>query len=165
MDVLEAASAIGRDEGLSDHEWTLLKTAILLHDSGFMEGYQEHEERSCEIASQILPNYGYTEKDIEIIHGMIRATKIPQQPTNILENIIADADLEYLGTDRFDDISETLFQEWQNKDIIHSREDWDKAQIAFISKHRYFTDFCKAHREQAKWDNLDRVKQRVEDMA
>lgn len=161
QDVMNAASVIGEGEKLSDKDWELLKTAILLHDSGFMHGYDNHEERSCVIAQDILPDFGYTQKDIDVIQGMIRATKIPQMPNTLMEKIIADADLEYLGTDRFDEISETLFQEWQNKDLMHDRDVWNQTQVKFISAHTYFTDFCIRHREHKKQENLNKIKRLI----
>jgi len=163
MDVLEAARVIGNSEDLSDEDWELLNTAILLHDSGFMFGYDNHEERSCVLAGEVLPDYGYTEKDIQIIQGMILATKIPQQPKTLMEKIIADADLEYLGTDRFDKVSATLFQEWNNRDLMHDRDLWNRTQVKFISAHHYFTDFCRDNRESPKKKNLNRIKLLVED--
>lgn len=54
-----------------------------------------HEFEGCLIARTALPGFGYTGEDI-MICGMIMATKIPQSPTNILEEIICDADLDYL---------------------------------------------------------------------
>ncbi|MBI1307963.1 MAG: phosphohydrolase [Bacteroidetes bacterium] len=161
MDVMEAARKIGSHENLSENEWELLNSAIVLHDSGFLYGYTEHEERGCLIAAEILPEYNYSDEDIAIIQGMIRATKIPQQPKNLLEQIIADADLEYLGTDRFDQISETLFQEWQNKNIMSDRDIYNRTQVKFISAHHYFTDFCVHHRQAFKMENLERVKQLI----
>jgi class 3 adenylate cyclase/predicted metal-dependent HD superfamily phosphohydrolase len=158
QDVLKAAKTIGDSENLSDKDWDLLNTSILLHDSGFMFGYDNHEERSCDLADRILPDYGYSKDELDIIKGMIRATKIPQQPNTLMEMIIADADLEYLGTDRFDDVSETLFKEWNNKDLMQDRDLWNKTQVKFISAHHYFTDFCKQNRQQPKQKNLDRIR-------
>ena len=86
------------------------------------------------------------------------ATKIPQMPNNLLEFIIADADLEYLGTDQFDEISESLFLEMMAFNFIKDRDQWNQIQVKFISKHAYFTDFCKLYREPYKQKNLDRVK-------
>jgi len=157
MYVLKVSQEIGAYEKISDHEMLLLKTAAVLHDSGFIEVYNGHEERGCIIAAEILPKYGYSKVDIEKIQGMIMATKIPQTPHNLLENIIADADLEYLGTDRFDETSATLFEEWKSYEMIASEEAWMNAQINFISKHRYFTDYCKKFRTDNKLANLQKL--------
>jgi class 3 adenylate cyclase/predicted metal-dependent HD superfamily phosphohydrolase len=157
MYVLKVAEEIGNYEKISEHDMLLLKTAVLLHDSGFSRVYNGHEEEGCNIAEELLPDYGYTESDIERIKGMILATKIPQTPHNLLEEIIADADLEYLGTDQFTTISSTLFNEWQAFDMIRTEEQWMNAQINFISKHHYFTSYCKKFRTDKKLENLNNL--------
>ena len=66
----------------------LLRTAALMHDTGFMSQYEDHEEQSIRYVNEVLPAWDYTYEQIEIISGIIRATKIPQQPKNVLEDII-----------------------------------------------------------------------------
>jgi uncharacterized protein len=87
---------------------TLLKTACLFHDIGFTISGQDHEERGCEIAEEVLPDLNYDSDQINRIKGMIMATKIPQTPNNKLEQIICDADLDYLGRDDFFSIGDTF---------------------------------------------------------
>ena len=38
---------------------------------------------------------------IERICALIMSTKLPPKPTNLLENIMCDSDLDYLGKKRF----------------------------------------------------------------
>jgi uncharacterized protein len=87
-DVMQAALNIARQEGVQQQEQILLQTAALFHDSGFLFGAQEHERKSCNIAREYLPQYGYDAQQIEQICGMIMATKIPQSPQNHLEEIL-----------------------------------------------------------------------------
>lgn len=155
--VMDAALLIAADSKLSDRELLLLKTAVWLHDSGFLRTYNEHETIGTEIAKEMLPDYGYTAEDIKLINGMIMATRIPQSTSNLLEDIIADADLEYLGTDLFDKISEFLYEEFKEYKFINSRDEWNRIQVRFIKAHSYFTDFCKNNREAKKQENLARV--------
>ena len=162
MYVLKVAEEIGQYEGITNHEMLLVKTAALLHDSGFSEVYNGHEEKGCEIAAKMLPDFGYSPEDIKLVQGMIMATKIPQTPHNHLDNILADADLEYLGTDLFEKISSTLFTEWQAFDMIATEDQWNNAQINFISKHSYFTDYCKKFRAESKLKNLNELKEAME---
>ena len=161
--VMQAAMMLAEELKLHPKDLLLLKTAVMLHDSGFIKTYSGHEEESILIGKEMLPSYGYSEEDIEKIAGMVRATKIPQLPHNTLENIIADADLEYLGTDKFDEISETLFKELMAFNFIQDRDQWNKIQVNFLSKHAYFTDFCKKYREPLKQLNLEKIKKLVKD--
>ncbi len=161
MDVLRAAELIGKQEKLTDEEMLLLKVAVLYHDSGFTSVYRNHEEVGCNMARADLPGFGFSASDIEIICGMIMATKIPQQPHNKLENIIADADLEYLGTDDFEKIGRTLFEEIKIYLGVESERQWNIIQMNFLRGHSYHTNFCKKHREPEKQKNLKSIEKIV----
>jgi uncharacterized protein len=157
MDVLHAAELIGADEKLSEHDFFLLKVAVLYHDSGFLNSYGEHEEAGCKLAKTDLPGFGLNEEEIEIICGMIIATKLPQNPKTPLEKIIADADLDYLGTGEFETISNTLFEEAKIYRNIKTRQQWDQIQANFLSRHHYFTNFCIQNREPEKQRHLKEI--------
>ena len=86
------------------------------------------------------------------------ATKIPQNPQNLLEEILADADLEYLSTQNFEPVSEMLFLELKYFNPAFTREDWRMVQIDFLSKHAYHTDFCKRYKENFKQQHLLKLK-------
>lgn len=161
MDVLASAEMIGKDEKLSEAEMLLLKVAVLYHDAGFVSVYRNHEEVGCNMAKRDLPKFGFNETEIETICGMIMATKIPQNPHNKLEYIIADADLEYLGTNDFDRIGKTLFEEIKIYLGIESERQWNIIQVNFLKNHKYYTAFCKKNRETKKQKNLEKVEKIV----
>ena len=149
-DVCDAAIRIAESEGIGGDDLTLIKTAAMYHDSGFIIQSKNHEEISCDIAADALPQFGYTKEQINIICGMIRATKIPQQPQNLMEQIISDADLDYLGRDDFYSIGDTLFTELRFYGFIKTREEWDKVQVNFLQQHHFFTNTAKATRQKKK---------------
>lgn len=161
MDVLRSAEVIGKNEKISDEEMLLLKVAVLYHDAGFTKVYRHHEEVGCDMANADLPGFGFTAPEIEIICGMIMATKIPQNPHNKLEFIIADADLEYLGTDDFDRIARTLFEEIKIYLGIESERQWNIIQMNFLKNHQYHTNFCKKNRESVLQKNLKKIEKIV----
>lgn len=160
MYVQEKAIMIGGFESCSKTEVDLLSAAALWHDIGFINTYAGHEEEGCSLATQYLPNYHFSQSDIDEICGMIRATKIPQSPKTKLEEIIADADLEYLGTEHVVETADKLFKEMQYLKPGLSRKDWDQTQISFLRQHHYFTSFCKQHREANKMRYLDLLLQK-----
>lgn len=153
LDVYRASIKYAELEKVSSEDTILLKTASLFHDSGFIVQAENHEAISGTIAEEILPHFDYNAVQIKKIKGMIMATKIPQTPTNHLEEILADSDLDYLGRDDFEKISERLFQELN----ISSRNDWNKIQIAFFEKHTYFTKSAKRLRNDKKEENLQKI--------
>lgn len=157
-DVLNAALKIAKTEKVPGKDLKLLRLAILLHDSGFIHTYKGHEEMGCKIAREILPAYHLPRHEIEVICGMIMATKIPQTPDTILERIICDADLDYLGRDDVFAIADTLFHEIKLYINPISADEWNNLQISFLEAHEYFTKFSKTKRSPAKLIYLNHLK-------
>ncbi|HMK19271.1 MAG TPA: HD domain-containing protein [Chitinophagaceae bacterium] len=160
LDVLEQAEVLAKQENVTDkHDLLLLKTAAVFHDSGFLFVYKGHEEKGCEIASGSLRNV-FSEEDIKKICGMIMATKIPQSPNTLLEQIICDADLDYLGRNDFEPISQTLHKEFIIFKIIPEDIIWDHIQIKFFESHHYFTGTSISKRNEKKLKHLNILKER-----
>ncbi|WP_369998174.1 HD domain-containing protein [Winogradskyella sp.] len=153
--VLKKATYIALKEEVSGHDLFLLKIAALYHDIGFIKSNIEHEAIGCEIARSELPSFHLSEIDIETICGMIMATKIPQEPKTHLEKILADADLEYLGTKHFNTVSELLFQELKHYNPNLTRNEWNAIQINFIKHHEYHTKFCQRYKSYSKRKHLN----------
>jgi uncharacterized protein len=160
LDVLEQAEVIAIQEKVTDkHDVLLLKTAAIFHDSGFLFVYKNHEEKGCEIASESLKNV-FSEEDIKKVCGMIMATKIPQTPNTLLEQIICDADLDYLGRNDFEPISRNLYKEFIIYKIIPEDIIWDHIQIKFFESHHYFTGTSISKRNEMKLKHLNILKER-----
>ena len=153
-DVYRAAETIARNEKIKPHQLQLLLTAACYHDAGFLRVIKHHETESCKIANEILPSFGYSNDDIKSINSMIMATKIPQSPSNLLEEILADADLDYLGRDDFFVIGERFFQELSHQGQVENEQDWNNLQFAFLNKHTYFTNSSTKMRTPKKEENL-----------
>jgi uncharacterized protein len=162
-DVLSSAVKIAHEEGItSDKELTLIKTASLYHDSGFTIDYQNHEEGGCDLARKTLPGFDYNAEEIEAICGMIMATKIPQSPKNKLEEILCDADLDYLGRDDFYEIGDTLFSELKFYNKLKDEQQWNMIQVNFLNAHQYYTNYGKTHREEKKQRHLKNLVKVIE---
>ena len=160
-DVLEAAIRLGEMEGISDHDMEMLKVAVMYHDSGYILGLKDHESLSCDIVREHLPGFGYTGDEIDIICGLIMATKIPQEPGTKLQQIICDADLDYLGRDDFFEIGDNLFLEFRKYGFLSTEAEWQAMQQKFLESHSYFTDSAKALRDSKKLENLEKVKSKT----
>ncbi|MFY0645091.1 MAG: HD domain-containing protein [Bacteroidia bacterium] len=156
--VIERSEYIAQKEGLSKAKIKLIKTAALYHDFGFTKVYKDHEEKGVQIVKKELPAHGYTDKEIESICGMIMATKIPQRPNNDMENVIADADLEYLGSNDFERIGNRLYKELKHFNPKLKISEWNEIQIKFMSSHHYHTNYCKRYRQWRKNSNLESLK-------
>ena len=155
--VLDKTVEIAQHENCTAKEMELLTAAAMWHDTGYINTYDGHEEESCNLAKQYLPGYGFSAEDIIPLCGMIMATRIPQSPQNKLEEIIADADLEYLGTESAGIKADLLFKELQHLNPSLTKADWNKTQISFLQNHHYFTGFCKENSEPVKAAYLSKL--------
>ena len=163
LDVVESATRIARAEGISDQETlALLRTAALFHDAGFLFTYQGHEAAGCRLVRKVLPGFDYTSGQIATVCDMIKATKIPQSPKNHLEEIICDADLDYLGRDDFETIAESLYRELKARDMVADERAWDAVQIKFLENHRYRTHYAKTIRQPAKLRHIKQLREKNE---
>ena len=150
-DVVQQTNRIARAEGITDQELLdVLQTAAYYHDAGFLRAYAEHEEESCQLAMEILPAFGYSPAQIALVCQLIRATRLPQTPATLLEAILCDADLDYLGRADYAAISETLLSEWCAYDRLPDPSQWPTIQRSFLSNHRYFTATNQQLRESHK---------------
>ena len=156
--VVKMAEYLAWREDMPDHDIFLSKVAALYHDIGFIKTRENHESIGCDIAREELPKEGIHPDDVTKICGMIMATKIPQNPQNLHEEILADADLEYLSAQNFEPVSEMLFKELKHFNPAFTRKDWRKVQIDFLSNHCYHTSFCKRYKESFKEQHLLKLK-------
>ena len=161
-DVVKAVERIALLEGVTDEGLFLLKTAAILHDAGFIERYEHNEPIGARMATEILPKYGYTEQHIKTIVELIHVTEIPHRPINKLQEIICDADLDYLGRADFEKIADRLRRELREMNKINSDRAWDNLQVKFLNQHQYFTKTAKETRQKKKEENLILVLKRLE---
>jgi ligand-binding sensor domain-containing protein/class 3 adenylate cyclase/HD superfamily phosphodiesterase len=163
IDVTNSAEEIAREEGVEGEDLFLLKTAALFHDAGFVQEYVKNERIGVTYAREVLPKYGYTERQIDVIDGIIMATEIPQNPKTHLEMIMCDADLDYLGREDFYEISESLKKELIAFGKIQSDKQWDEMQVPFLEKHQYFTETNKRRRQPNKLKRIEEIKKKLAD--
>ena len=135
----------------------LLKTAGLFHDAGHTVAYDNHEFFGTEIVRAMLPEYSYTQAQIDRICEIIMSTRLPPKPKNLLEDIICDSDLDYLGRSDFIPVSNTLYEELKAQNKIGALNDWNKLQVKFISGHQYFTKTARSLREVNKKLQIERI--------
>lgn len=161
LDVLNAALIIAKAENVNEEELKLIRIAACFHDSGFLYVYQNHEVKSCELAKDSMLELGFRTKDIDLVCGMVMATKIPQSPNNLLECIIADADLDYLGRDDVFEVADKLKRELKYYFNLNDDKIWNEKQVEFLTSHHYHTEFSKKNRNPKKLKYLTEIKNKL----
>ena len=151
LDVAQQCLTLAKEEGITDPQALAeLEIAAIYHDTGFLYTYKGHEEKSCELARKELPGFGLSARSIDNICDIILATKVPQLPKNHLQQIICDADLDYLGREDFFIITEKLHKEFIEYKIVKNEEEWKTSRINFIRSHTFFTKSSRQKRNEQK---------------
>jgi len=150
---------IAADEQItSERTLLLLKVAALYHDTGFIYQGRKHEKKSCEIFLNDDRSNGFDKEERSLICSLIMATQTPQKPTNLLERIICDADLDYLGRNDFFSLSELLHKEFLEVHVVNDDAEWEMLQYNFLKNHHYFTNSSRTKREPVKLKHLEKIK-------
>lgn len=152
--VTAAAETLAAGENIRDEDRLLLLTAALLHDAGFLNAYKDHEQASCELARKELPAYGFSQRQVERVCRLIMATKWPVNPQDILERVLCDADLSYLGTESYHGTANRLLEELKRHGVSHSRTQWQHKQVLFLGAHRFYTNAAQQRFGATKAENL-----------
>jgi uncharacterized protein len=160
-DVVVAAERLADLEGVVGDDRILLLTAAFFHDLGFVEKRIGHEDVSIRIAREALPPLGYPSHSLDVIEDLIKVTRLPQTPQTLLEEIIADADLDALGRDDYFERNQLLRQELINFDIPSTEEEWDEIQLSFLQSHRYFTRTAAELRGPAEQRHIEILADRI----
>ena len=164
-DVLPAVERLAALEHISDEPLALLRTAAAFHDIGFIEQVLDHEMIGIRMAAEALPRFGFSAAQIRQIGGMIRATKLPQTPETLLEQIVADADLDVLGRDDFMRRNADLRAELAARGRHATDVEWFGGQLRFLQSHTYFTEAAKRTRAATKQRNLELLAERLNQAA
>lgn len=135
---------------INAYDSKLLRLGVLLHDIGFTVSYENHEIQGVKIAIELMSECNFSKNDIQVVTGLIMATKLPQSPKNLLEEIICDVDLDYLGRPNYYKISELLYKELLVKNEYFDRTQWNRMQIDFLLNHSYHTKFARIRRQVSK---------------
>lgn len=160
--VLRAAETLARSEKIADPELlTLIRTAAVYHDCGFIEQYSVNEPIAARIAGEVLPGFGYSPAQIATVQRLIMVTAIHGVPSDLAEKIIKDADFDYLGTEQYETISDQLRLEWSEHGMVFNDKDWTELQERFLESHRYYTDTALQLREPVKQQHIAMIRQRM----
>lgn len=149
-----------RLEAISSIELTLLRTAVLFVNSGFIVDYNNNKQYAIMMAKNLLPTYGYSASQIEIIIDLIWVTTRQVAPKNLLEQLICDAGSDYLGRKDYHVVVAKLRTEIEQFDLKMTDEEWIDFQIDFLEfKHRYYSDVVKNIREKGKSKRIEELKE------
>lgn len=157
--VVEKTREISANLEVAEIDVENLEIAAWFHDVGFIESGDNHEEKSVKIAVDFLKSYKFTEDRLEIITGLILATKMNSVPKTNLEKILRDSDAAHLASKNFFNYNSLLRKEWEF--VLgkkYTNKEWIALNLSFFTqKHRYYTDFALKNWSKAKEKNLSKI--------
>src|SRR5690606_8751334 len=123
--VLRSANEIITNSDISAEDSLILQLAALLHDTGYTEMRENHEEESVKIATKFLKEQQVDKPIIDAVNKCIMATKFKDDPKSKLEKIIRDADASHFGKDYFNEASEFLRKELELQGVrTYTTSEW-----------------------------------------
>ncbi|QNL52367.1 HD domain-containing protein [Olivibacter sp. SDN3] len=160
--VVEAAKKISTYYQLDEKAYFIVIIAAYFHDLGYYTGpAEDHEVRSAQLATRFLQDHMVSQDVIAAVQQCIKATRMPQRPSNLLEQIVCDADLFHLGSNDFTKRNRLMRKEAEScKNERIDKETWQKNTIALMERHHYHTDYGKQILAPKKQENLRLIKEK-----
>ncbi len=158
--VAHAAEEIGKACDLTADQLETAVTAAWLHDTGYYTGYAQHEKTSADTAKNLLLEWGATEHKIQAIQQAILATTMPQNPQDLVGQVLCDADMYHLAKSDIEDCGNRIRTEFNTlKNMkFESDEEWLRFNINFLKAHEYFTIYGKLVLQPLKKQNIKKLK-------
>jgi len=156
--VVEAVELLCSEMNIDKHDKRLVVTAAWFHDIGYTREIENHESTGSSMAFEFLQGLGVDMEEIDIVQSLILSTHYPQQPKNLLQEIICDADMMHLGAKNFRQSSENLRQEWAlTRGLNYSDAAWVELNIQFLSDHHFHTQFGIQYVEPKKQKKIKKL--------
>lgn len=160
--VVDAINFIGKAENINSDDLDTVKIAGWFHDVGYFDRCEGHEEISVKSAKLYLTEEGISVEKIEQIISCIKATKMPQSPQSLMEQIICDADLHNLGLPDFEKYSAMVRKEIEARESKKFTDlEWWKSSLKFYEQHKYFTPFANKEYGLQKELNVLAIKKKI----
>ena len=161
--IVKRTEEIAAHYKLSERETLALYIAAWFHDTGHLfTGPKNHEEKSVELMRTFMQSHLPDDELTKTIDACIMATKRNKEPTNLLEQIICDADTYHLGTKDFRKTNKQV-----RREVAHdssnpiTKTEWDLQTLDFLEKHKYYTSYCQELLNKGKQENMDRLRERT----
>ncbi|MDP2685610.1 MAG: HD domain-containing protein [Aequorivita sp.] len=161
-EVAHNANLIAQKSNLTDAEREMVVISAYFHDVGNIETASGHEKLSCTIAREFLQKQNFPEEKISIVEHTILSTEMGREPTNLLEEILNDADFSHLGMTTFTERNRLLREEWETfLDMTFTDKEWITLNIKFLEQHHFYTEVAQKIFGKQKSANLIKFKQAI----
>lgn len=159
---VESAMRIGRGMHVDQESLEVVQLAGWFHDTGYTETVEQHEDRSAGIARAFLAQEGYPPALVERVVQCINATRLPQSPVTLEQQVLCDADVHHAGTGEFFPLGDLLREEVELRDGIHYDDaGWLKVNLEFLYQHPFHTSYARREFGPGRTANIAEVERRL----
>lgn len=164
--VVNAVKELMEHEISDESEREILLIAAWFHDSGYIEGSKDHEDRSSAIAASFLTERGYDQEYIAKVTALIGVTKMNGVALTPSEKIIKDSDYSHFALKEYIDISELLRKEWEGVDgKKYSDYGWLSTNFEMMSNcHQYYTHYAQVNWQPKKEKNIGKILRKMSEI-
>lgn len=165
--VVERTKEIAAHYSLSDNDMLVLYVAAWFHDTGhlYTPGFKNHEEKSVEVMKKFMSGFNNEKELISDIESCILSTKMPRNPSTLLQEIICDADTYHFGTKDFKITNKECHEEYNLREKNVSDLQWNEGTLEMLNEHRFYTSYCKDLLENKKKKNIKKIKDKLKETA
>jgi hypothetical protein len=157
--VYNQAFLLCRSEEVEEEDRLLARTAALMLFTGLQQSYHNFENRSMVICREVLPDFAYSETQIDQICNLILSTKKPHNPNTSLEKILIDARMEYLGRPDYSNEIQLLFKELKETGSKINGQQFKKQQLELLHDFDFHTTAARRLREVSGEDQMSILEQ------
>lgn len=161
--VVNAVRKLSEKEKLDEHKKEILLVAAWFHDTGYINGVENHENESIKTAVHFLKEKGQSDVFIKEVASLILATAKEYLPKTQLEKIIKDAD--YIHITSLDYLSSCELLRFELKETMNlsfTDLEWAKENLNFLLyKHQFYTDYALKKWQPLKEKNIAIIQKKV----
>lgn len=160
-EVVDVAKELITHYELGNHDTLITLVAAWFIDTGYYDDYRQHEVASAQIAERFLRTATVSEEIIQAIKSCLLATKMPQRPITLPQQILCDAACFHLASEDFGVQNKSIRKEQSLlQGVSIDKDAWRKSTLQFLERHTYFTDYCKKNFAKRKKENLEKLKKK-----
>ncbi len=163
FNVVGAVNKLCIKENVEGIEKEMLLTAAWFHDTGYINGTEDHENESVKIAAAFLKDKGQSDEFIAGVSKLILATSKLYVPQTLSEKIIKDADFVHITSLEYTSTCELLRFELKNTmNLSFDNLEWAKENLNFlVNTHRFYTDYALKKWQPLKEKNIVMVQKKL----
>lgn len=162
--VVNAIEKLMDKEKVTQNEKTALLLAGWFHDTGYIDGGENHEQRSVALLRDFIKGETIDAEILALAESLILVTQFCKEPKTTAENVIRDADSAHFASENYLSLCELLREEWKHTvGKQFSDLEWALENRNMLTQcHRYYTEYAKRKWQSQKDANIALIQEKIQ---